>query len=102
MSKERLELVTDFGSLRSGMICVATNCDGCKVAHRFILLAKHDGNTAHYLGGNVSREQYFTFSPTPCAARAVGEYAVTARVLYRVVDGLEQPERSKSKKVRVP
>lgn len=90
-SEERLELVTDFGSLRSGMLVVVKPC-GCGRTHRVMLLGWDDSPSSTLTRG-VVEERTFKVSPQPSCSygggSVVGPTLVAERRLYRVVDGID-------------
>lgn len=85
---ERLELVTEFSALRTGMIVVIRTHATCGRSHRAILLS--------LVPKSRYSERGFAFEPVPpCLSGAgnmwgcrfgVGERAVADRIVYRVVD----------------
>lgn len=87
MKGERLELVTDFVSLRAGMIVVVKRCATCKRTHREMLISQDE-------------DQDWTIAPVPaCNAFLLGPEVAGERRLYRVVDGLEAPAETRSREV---
>ena len=96
MSEERLEPVTDFASLRSGMIVVVKPCDRCRRrdgdgrGHRGILVAYQAGAAYRDANGAEGTEDTWTIAPEGrCGADAFGRDDVLARCVFRVVDGLD-------------
>jgi hypothetical protein len=95
--KERLELVTSFASLKTGMI-VFVDCQRCTERHRFIL-----ANSGVYTGITADR-QFITqacFDVLPianCGGDSVGEHAVASRRVYRVIDSLESSSHTTTQK----
>lgn len=101
--KEKLELVTNFESLRSGMIVVVKPCSNpfCKKQHRHLLL-KLSADT-HFVGDGFdvveSAAPAWDVLPgrscRPAAEAVVSADTVYRRIVYRVIDGLEQTTESR-------
>lgn len=99
MSRERLELVTDFSSLRAGMIVVIRPCFECGSTHRMLLTRR---SPFHMSGPTIDGEMWsghawFYEPAAPCDEEwgSWGPAAITTMTmergaLYRVQDGLEQ------------
>ena len=90
MSRERLELVTDFARLRAGMILVCKPCVHCDAsAHRFMLMNLVPADGKH--GDTIA----WTILPHSCKAWRnrrdvwVSPSSVATRTVYRVVDNLD-------------
>lgn len=90
--KEKLELVTDFGSLRAGMIVVTKNCRRCNGAHRG-MLTRMVRDT-----GPIDQWVWRRPHDSPCGARGPSERSVSERRVFRVVDDLEQSQSTESRK----
>lgn len=96
--KEKLELVTDFATLRAGMIVVLKPCGWCNTSgHRFMLVKRRHGEMVRPNGEDIT-DDYWTTLPafhqerdgTERSALVVSSYVIPERRVYRVVDGLEQ------------
>lgn len=83
--KEDLELVTDFGSLKAGMIVVVTYCGGCAGGHRG-MLTKTKAVTAGY--GEDGARGWFAL-PSIHVDRAITPGAVARGIVFRVIDNLD-------------
>lgn len=100
MNGERLKLVTDFASLRVGMIVVVKPCRKCFETHRHMLV-RLDRSCRHFGAGGFE-----TVAPAwdvipgrrcsrpPHAEPIVSVQMVAAGIVFRVVDGLD-PEADK-------
>lgn len=91
-NKERLELVTDFSSLKAGMIVVVKPCDRCpgSTGHRGMLVEFEKNARSEGPKGDVTVEDDWTIAPAgPCGADSFGEPDVIDRTVFRVVDGLD-------------
>ena len=95
---ERLELVTDFGALRAGMIVMVGPCKVCNGRHRGILTEQNSDGWTDFDGsicfGGIP---LWRFLPRPiCSGKAHAiftELAVQAGKVYRVIDGLESSDQ---------
>lgn len=90
---EKLELVTDFASLKAGMIVVVKDCGWCGKQHRFILvkdgdsmLAGSDGSFRPVAHWEVLPEVHDVDLSGPMVVSA---WTTNERRLYRVVDDLD-------------
>ena len=99
--KEKLELVTDFASLRAGMIVVVKGCGWCPYRHRGILVSK---NRQPALGpdGSIDRDVAWSYLPrTRCGPGFVPAFSADAVALgnvFRVVDDLESTAETKQRR----
>ena len=102
-SEERLELVTDFGSLRQGDLVVVCGCDQCGGRHRGILLYPEVATV--FTSGRIENDvPTFELHPQPSCRPAVaglliGAFSVcpsfvAAKVVYRVDVGLGSAEEA--------
>lgn len=88
MNGERLELVTDFASLRMGVIVVG-ECWYCERRHRGMLIRFLDSHPRWEMAPN----------PHPEFSRVViSVECVRVRRVWRVVDGLEDPAETRDEK----
>jgi hypothetical protein len=93
--EERLELVTDFASLRAGMLVVLKPCPVpmCSVrVHRGMLVAQSSEIVGVSLtrGGLGYASSAWSIAPTwHSHEEAITPAAVAWRILFRVVDGLD-------------
>lgn len=107
MSRERLELVKDFGELKAGMIVVVKRCHWCDGNdHRGILLGP---SVSHFVfdnpDGNYEAMAFDVLPAPPCVFKgpcsdgyAVDAEDVDGRYVYRVIDGLEQSQATETRK----
>jgi len=92
--REKLELVTSFGSLRAGMIVVVKPCKVCNVGHRGVLTQRNTNGWTD-VDGNVyvGSAPCWRFLPRPACSgehhAIFTEAAVHLGKVWRVVDGLE-------------
>lgn len=95
--EERLELVTDFASLRAGMIVVVKPCSCGKAVRGMLVEFRRDGEISSK-GGRVPADAWLTEPGHGCGPwrfpHVVSTRTVADRRVYRVVDGLD-PEADK-------
>ncbi len=90
MSGERLELVTDFASLRAGLLVVVKSCRRCGAAHRGMLVSLCDG-PGHGHRHDRHGPGWVRLPTARCGPSSwVGASTVADGRLFRVVDGLDQ------------
>lgn len=96
MSDERLELVTDFASLRAGMIVVIRACGWCEGAdHRGLLVRPWGPHVSNSPTRGPERvDAAWEVAPRPVGGGhtlplIVSARAVEMRRVFRVVDGLD-------------
>lgn len=103
---EKLELVTDFGSLRAGMIAFVKHCEWCEHSHRGILLGPHLV-TFVFEGKDQEDAMAFDLLPVPvCVSMnpsaegySIDADEVAQRNIYRVVDPLLEKSTESRKSV---
>jgi hypothetical protein len=85
---EDVELVTDFATLRSGMIVWVTACGGCQGFHRVILIKHTPWPVLFHPPGTKA----WLFLPTVHGLDrlVVAPSAVSNGIVFRVVDGFSQ------------
>ena len=107
MSRERLELVTDFATLRAGMIVVYRPCQDCGGSHRGMLLRFYEGpmhdpsnRSVKFLdrGWILAPKTYCP--PDDPSDDCIGTQAVSRGAVYRVIDGLEDEQTTTTTKKR--
>lgn len=102
MSEERLELVTDFASLRAGMIVVVKTCVWCGGDHRAMLMSKSGHIPGRWPDGTIIVcDGWFGVPEQPPAThggklRLVSQRTVADRRVFRVVDGLNPAADTKA------
>jgi hypothetical protein len=92
IGNEEVELVTDFASLRAGIVVWCKPCRWCGGQHRGMLLRfKISGSACLPEGGRSVNEPRFDVEPmSPCSfsGSSLSARSVEAGVIYRVVDPL--------------
>jgi hypothetical protein len=96
---ERLELVTDFASLKAGDYVEVRRCVDCGATHRGILVAFDDDCESGF-DDDTDGWEYLPSSCLDGAPSAVGRSTVSQRRLYLIDTGLEQEDVRKRKSVR--
>ena len=95
MSAERLELVTDFATLRAGMIVVSVNCPWCGASkHRHMLVSQSTENVISATGAYFRGPAWSLAPERYCNGMANGHVITRVSVdesrLFRVVDSLDR------------
>jgi hypothetical protein len=90
MSNERLDLVTDFGSLKAGDLVVLKPCKWCDRDHRGMLLAFVAGAYGLNKDGEIEVHDGWTTTipshrPKPSGCCLIGGMHVADRRVYRVI-----------------
>lgn len=100
--KERLLLVTDFATLRAGMIVVVVRCGRCASDHRGMLVGFERGSACMATNGTVVTEDTWEVVPHgACGCGYIGPYDVEVhRCVFRVIDGLENDQTTTTTKKR--
>lgn len=110
MSGEKLELVTEFGSLRAGMLVVLVGCHDCGERHRGVLVRFVAMEPIRGPDAVVSIEANWEALPAPsCEERGlawgVTHYEIAERRLFRVIDdtpaGAETDHTEETERPRV-
>ena len=101
--KEKLILVTDFGSLRAGMIVVVKGCGWCSGAtHRGLVVRHLPPHEVSRPSGVVDVCDAWEVLPRPAAHRlrwVITGRTISHRLVYRVIDGLEAPAETRKLEV---
>lgn len=101
MNGERLELVTDFDSLRAGDLVVVKPCRWCGGQHRAMLLRFLGHATGiHPSGAHETLPAWSTTAWTHVGPTIIPEFLVADRRLYRVL--IPPAETSEPTETSVP
>ncbi len=90
IGNEEVELVTDFSSLRAGMIVWSINLTRCSCSrHRYIITSPWHGGVANEDETVRNVPAWQVYPPPPCGRwTVITEESVAERHVYRVVDPL--------------